>query len=70
MTKEEGKKKYMAGGNEDWNKVLDENPLPNAIYFRVKKDYVNVDTLENIKTTWKHKPMLAMWITRKHWWVS
>ncbi len=49
ISKEEGKKKYMEEESEDWSKVLDENPLPNAIYFRIKKDYVNIDTLNNIK---------------------
>lgn len=50
VSKEEGKKIYMEEGNEDWSKVLDKNPLPNAIYFRIKKQYVNVDTLAAIKT--------------------
>jgi cell division transport system permease protein len=49
VTKETGKKIYMTEENEDWNKVLDANPLPNAIYFKVKRQYVNTDTLLNIK---------------------
>jgi len=49
VNKEEGKKRYMAEGNEDWGRVLEANPLPNAIYFKVKKDYLNVDTLRNMK---------------------
>ncbi|MEO7394090.1 MAG: permease-like cell division protein FtsX [Chitinophagaceae bacterium] len=49
ISKEEGKKKYMEEESEDWSKVLDENPLPNAIYFRIKNQYVNLDTLTNIK---------------------
>ncbi len=49
VTKEQGKKIYMSDGNEDWNKVLTENPLPNAIYFKVKKDYLNTDSLSAIK---------------------
>jgi cell division transport system permease protein len=49
VTKEAGKKRYMDDGGEDWNKVLDENPLPNAIYFRVKSQYVYPDTLSAIK---------------------
>lgn len=43
------KKKYLEDGNEDWDKVLTENPLPNSIDFKLKKEYVNVDTLANIK---------------------
>ncbi|MFZ9387818.1 MAG: cell division protein FtsX [Chitinophagaceae bacterium] len=49
VSKEEGKKQYMAEENEDWSKVLNENPLPNAIYFRIKRQYVQLDTLANIK---------------------
>ncbi|MGH2552437.1 MAG: cell division protein FtsX [Chitinophagaceae bacterium] len=49
VTKEVGKKIYMIEENEDWNKVLDANPLPNAIYFKVKRQYVVLDSLQNIK---------------------
>jgi cell division transport system permease protein len=50
VSKEEGKKQYMQEESEDWSKVLTENPLPNAIYFRIKRQYVNLDTLAAIKT--------------------
>ena len=50
VTKESAKQKYLEDGNEDWEKVLDFNPLPNSINFKLKKDFVNVDTLEAIKT--------------------
>jgi cell division transport system permease protein len=49
ITKEAGKKIYMTEENEEWNKVLDANPLPNAIYFKVKRQYVTSDSLQNIK---------------------
>ena len=49
ITKEMAKKKYLSDGNEDWDKVLTENPLPNSIDFRLKEEYVNSDTLANIK---------------------
>lgn len=49
ITKEMAKKKYLSDGNEDWDKVLTENPLPNSIDFRLKEEYVNTDTLANIK---------------------
>lgn len=49
VSKEEGKKQYMQEESEDWSKVLTENPLPNAIYFRIKRQYVQLDTLSNIK---------------------
>lgn len=49
VNKEMGKKIYLGDGNDDWGKVLDANPLPNAIYFKVKKEYLNTDSLNNIK---------------------
>ncbi|MBS1632835.1 MAG: hypothetical protein JST10_09710 [Bacteroidetes bacterium] len=49
VTKEMGKEIYLSEGNDDWNKVLDANPLPNAIYFKVKKEYLNTDSLAKIK---------------------
>ena len=49
VTKEVARKKYMADENEDWGKVLDANPLPNSINFKLKRDYLKSDTLKNIK---------------------
>jgi cell division transport system permease protein len=49
VTKEKAKQIYLKDGNEDWDKVLDFNPLPNAIYFKVNEKYLHADTLKNIK---------------------
>jgi cell division transport system permease protein len=49
VTKDMAMKKYMADEKEDWNKVLDANPLPNSINFKVKKDFLNGDSLKTIK---------------------
>ena len=49
ITKEEAKDIYMSDGNEDWDKLLTENPLPNSINFKVKKEYMNSDSLKVIK---------------------
>jgi cell division transport system permease protein len=49
VSKDEAKKIYMQEENEDWSRVLSENPLPNAIYFRIKKEYVQLDTLTRIR---------------------
>jgi cell division transport system permease protein len=49
VNKDMARQKYLSDGNEDWNKILDYNPLPNSIYFNVKKEYVQVDTLEAIR---------------------
>ena len=40
-TKEMARKKYIGDGNEDWETVIDYNPLPISIDFKLKKDYVN-----------------------------
>jgi cell division transport system permease protein len=49
VSKEEAQKIYMQDGGEDWGKVLSENPLPDAIFFRLKKGYVQLDSLSGIK---------------------
>ncbi len=48
-TKEMAKKKYISDGNESWDKILTENPLDNSIDFKIKKGYLNTDTLANIR---------------------
>lgn len=48
VTKEQAKKIYLSDGNEDWGKVLTENPLPNSINFKVRQEYVNSDSLQLI----------------------
>ena len=49
-TKEMAKKKFTGDNpTEAWDKVLTENPLPQSIDFKLKKEYVNTDTLANIK---------------------
>lgn len=49
VTKELAKEKFMADGNEDWKNVLDANPLQASVDFKLKNQYVNGDTLLNIK---------------------
>lgn len=49
VTKEEAKKRYLSDGNESWDKVLDYNPLPNSINFKVRKEYMNKDSLQAIR---------------------
>jgi cell division transport system permease protein len=50
ITKEQAKKIYLGDGNQTWDKVLDANPLPNSINFKVKKEYMNVDSLNLIQS--------------------
>ena len=48
-TKEMAKKKYISDGNESWDKILAENPLDNSVDFKIKKNYLNSDTLAAIR---------------------
>ena len=59
VTKEEGKQIYMEEGNEDWGRVLNENPLPNAIFFNIKRQYVQVDSLSNIENDLKQQTYIS-----------
>lgn len=59
VTKEQGKEIYMGDGNEDWNKVLEANPLPNAIFFKVKNQYLNTDSLNSIKDDLKQQTYVS-----------
>src|SRR5687768_11646395 len=49
VTKESAREKYLGDGNENWDKVLDANPLPNSINFKVKQQYMNSDSLAAIQ---------------------
>jgi cell division transport system permease protein len=49
VTKEMAKIKFNADGNQDWEGVLTENPLPPSIDFKVKKQYLNTDSLNIIR---------------------
>lgn len=59
ITKEMAKKKYMTDGNNDWTEVLDKNPLPNSIDFKVKNTYLNTDSLNAIKTDLKNQTYVS-----------
>jgi len=49
VNKEQARQKYLNDGNEDYNQVLDYNPLPNSIFFNIRKEYAVVDSLEHIR---------------------
>ena len=49
INKEMAKKIFIGEGNKGWDEILDYNPLPNSISIKLKKDYVNPDTLSAIK---------------------
>src|SRR5882757_2386594 len=50
LTKELAKQRFMSDGNKDWGAVLDKNPLPASINFKIRSEYANPDSLSKIKT--------------------
>lgn len=53
IDKEAAKKIWNADNNEDWDNILDYNPLPESIDFYAKAEYVNKDSLAHIGTQLK-----------------
>jgi cell division transport system permease protein len=45
----------MGDGNEDWDRILTENPLPASIDFKVKDEYLNKDSLASISADLKQQ---------------
>lgn len=48
VNKDMAKNIYNKDGNESWDKILTENPLPESIDFFAKADYVQKDSLDKI----------------------
>jgi cell division transport system permease protein len=48
ITKEMAREKFIGDGNEDWDKVLDYNPLPASVDFFLAPEYVNKDSITTI----------------------
>ncbi|MEO6069481.1 MAG: permease-like cell division protein FtsX [Chitinophagaceae bacterium] len=59
VTKEMAKQQYLKDGNQDWTGVLDENPLPNSINFKLKNQYVQTDTLVNVEKEMLQNPLIS-----------
>ncbi len=51
IDKDNAKQIWNKDNNEDWNKILDYNPLPESIDFYAKAAYVNADSLQKIEQT-------------------
>lgn len=49
VTKDQAKKKYLEDGNSDWVGVLQNNPLPASINFKVRSQYAVTDSLQKIQ---------------------
>lgn len=50
ITKEKALQKWNAENDSSWRKFLNNNPLPESVDFFVKADYMNADSLSNLKT--------------------
>ncbi|MBS1747990.1 MAG: hypothetical protein JST21_17640 [Bacteroidetes bacterium] len=48
INKDKAKEIWNKDNNEDWNKILSDNPLPESIDFYAKAAYVNSDSLSKI----------------------
>ena len=48
VTKDVARKKYLADGNKDWGAVLDKNPLPASLNFKIRSRYATTDSLTTI----------------------
>ena len=49
LTKELARKRWLSDGNSDFTAVLDKNPLPASLDFKIRSDYANPDSLSKIK---------------------
>ncbi len=49
VNKEKAKKIFLGDGNKTWEGILDANPLPNSINFKVTPAYMNADSLGRIE---------------------
>jgi cell division transport system permease protein len=49
VTKAKAREIFLADGNKSWDGILDANPLPNSINFKVKQHYMNADSLSKIQ---------------------
>ena len=64
VDKEMARKEFVGTGEKDFGDVLgNENPLPPSIEFHLKADYVNKDTLANIKTALLQSPLVVESVT-------
>ncbi|TDX00159.1 cell division protein FtsX [Dinghuibacter silviterrae] len=48
VSKDMAKERFVKDGNDDWSRVLDYNPLPASLDFKVAGEYVNQDSLSAI----------------------
>ncbi|MEO6314244.1 MAG: permease-like cell division protein FtsX [Chitinophagaceae bacterium] len=49
VSKEIARQKYLEDGNQDWVGVLQNNPLPASINFKVKSEYAVTDSMQKMQ---------------------
>ena len=49
VSKETARQKYLEDGNKDWVGVLQNNPLPASINFKVRSDYAVTDSMQKMQ---------------------
>jgi cell division transport system permease protein len=49
VSKEVAKQKYLKDGNKDWGTLLDKNPLPASVDFKIRSQYASTDSLSKIR---------------------
>jgi cell division transport system permease protein len=63
VDKEAAKEIYLKGEGEaarkSWDVVLESNPLPNAVYFYVKNEFVQIDSLRKIEQDLKQNVYIS-----------
>ena len=59
IDKETAKQRWLAQGESDFEELLDENPLPASIDFNTKSNYVQKDSLANIKADLSQHAMIV-----------
>ena len=63
VDKEAAKEIYLKGEGEaarkSWDVVLESNPLPNAVYFYVKNEFVQIDSLKKIEQDLKQNVYIS-----------
>ncbi|MFI5152034.1 MAG: cell division protein FtsX [Chitinophagales bacterium] len=50
ITKDAAKQRYLHDGNKDWGTLLDKNPLPASVDFKIRSEYAVVDSLAKIRS--------------------
>ncbi len=59
INKEKAKQIFLGDGNKSWDGILDANPLPNSINFKLKPAYMNADSLARIELDLKKQTYVS-----------